>query len=194
MADVLLVSDDLTVLGGPATVNVEIDYGPSGDRGSLIYAVNGNPNSPSTVLPDDINIFDICINLSAYDDEYLYFYQYLNSDGVDSWTRLFKLDTNTYSKNYINASSKTFDASGNITLTVPLIDIVPSADIPNYTAANFNIHISVHNTTNPVVISTSIGEISGQSLPISVHAVEFDGTSWSNLTGQYPVHLFITVV
>jgi len=37
MADVILSTEDLTVLGGPSSLNLEIDFGPKGDRGSQIF-------------------------------------------------------------------------------------------------------------------------------------------------------------
>ena len=38
MVDIVLATDDLAVLGGPETVNVEVDFGPTGDRGSQIFS------------------------------------------------------------------------------------------------------------------------------------------------------------
>lgn len=43
MADVLLSSDELTVLGGPAEISVDVDFGPQGDRGSLMFV---GPDKP----------------------------------------------------------------------------------------------------------------------------------------------------
>ena len=37
MADVVLSNDDLTVLAGPSTVELLVDIGPTGTRGSKFF-------------------------------------------------------------------------------------------------------------------------------------------------------------
>ena len=60
MTNPILAVDDLTVLGGPTTVNVEVDFGPEGPRGSMIYTGLGNPNDNT---PDgDVQLLDLYIN------------------------------------------------------------------------------------------------------------------------------------
>ena len=44
-AEVLVNTDDITVLGPPAQVNVQLDIGATGNRGSQIFVGTGNPNS-----------------------------------------------------------------------------------------------------------------------------------------------------
>ena len=65
MAEVLISSDDLTVLGGPSTVAVDLDFGATGTRGSLIYASNGDPNLPASGIPAGVLPYDLAINISA---------------------------------------------------------------------------------------------------------------------------------
>ena len=45
MTDVLLSNDDITVLGPPAIVELLVDIGPSGTRGSQVFVGVGDPNS-----------------------------------------------------------------------------------------------------------------------------------------------------
>jgi hypothetical protein len=54
------MTDDVLVLGGPDTVNVEVDFGDKGDRGSLIFVGNGNPDSVD--IGQDPRVFDLYIN------------------------------------------------------------------------------------------------------------------------------------
>ena len=51
MPEIVVSSEDLTVFGGPATVNVEVDFGPAGSRGSYIYNIAGSPNEYPNLLP-----------------------------------------------------------------------------------------------------------------------------------------------
>lgn len=189
MATPLLANDDLTILGGPSTINLEVDFGPEGSRGTYIYAVNGNPNDPTTEMPSDIKVLDMAINVLTSDPEYMYLYQRIIADGSPTWIQLLKLITNTYSKNY----DVTF-VSGSKSIQVPLISIVPLSSIANLTAANFNIQCSIVNSEFPVAVKISVSEITDNDLPITIIAKEFDGTDWVDLTGPQTVHLFITVV
>lgn len=83
MPEVVLASDDLTVLGGPATVNVEVDFGKQGQRGSLIYTGPGKPSS-TTLSGVTLQILDLYINADPLDDEYGMMYQYFISDGAST--------------------------------------------------------------------------------------------------------------
>jgi hypothetical protein len=191
MPDILLSNDDITVLGGPAIVNLEVDFGPQGDRGSQIFICNGDPNE--TAIGQTPKVFDLCINNLRLHEDYLAYYQYINNAGTNEWVKLFNLIPNTYSLN----DTGTFSSSGVRHINVPLINIVPAELIGSVTAANFNVQYSILNQ-NPVSSSISIGEIitdgDNLALPISIKAVEYSNNSWSNLTGVQTVHLFITVV
>lgn len=190
MADVLLTTDDLTVLGGPSSLNLEIDFGPKGDRGSQIFVNNGQPTD---AFAPGAQLYDLYINILPADEEYQYIYQLQNVLGTNTWVKLFKLVSNVYSKNY----TTTPFSSGSWTKNIPLAEIVPSDFVGTVTAANFNVQYSVLNQL-PLASSVSIGEVFSDngtlSLPVTIKATEFDGTSWTNLNAVKTVHLFITVV
>lgn len=192
MAEVILSSDELTVLGGPAEISVDVDFGPQGDRGSLILYGLGKPDT--VVLPETPRVYDTYINLLNSDDEYLFMYQYIAgpSNGSPVWTKLFKLTPNLYSENVV----RTFN-NGSIQINLPLAAIVPADLVGNYEASNFNIHVSVLGQ-DPVALGVTVSEIAIVSnqvvLPISVNAIEFVNGEWASVDGQKTVHLFITVV
>jgi len=192
MAEVLLSSDDLVVLGGPAEISVDVDLGPKGDRGSLIFYGLGKPDENST-LPEDLKPYDTYINALASDDEYQFLYQYISADGgVPSWVKIFKLTTNTYSQNF----ARTF-VDGSASINVPVSLIVPEGLVGDIPAENFNVQVNVINE-NPVSVATTVSEVvvSGDEsvLPISIEAIEYSSESWGTLSGQKTIHLLITVV
>lgn len=190
MADVLLTTDDLTVLGGPSSLNLEIDFGPQGDRGSQIFVNTGKPTSS---LAPDSKLFDLYINILSSDDEYQYVYQLQNVLGTETWVKLFKLISNVYSKNY----STTSFVDGVWSKNIPVSEIVPTEFVGTVSASNFNVQYSVLNQL-PLASSISIGEVASVngtlSLPVTINAAEFDGTDWTNLDTTKTVHLFITMV
>lgn len=189
MPDVILSSEELTVFGGPSSLNVEVDFGPAGIRGSQIFVGNGKPTLVD--IGQDPMVFDMYINLLTSDDEYLFLYQYQNVSGTDTWEPLVNLIPNTYSTN----TQKTF-VDGEVTINVPLISIDPSA--VGLSASDFNIQHSIVNNSNPVSSSLSVGSVFSASgilsLPITIKAIEYDGSDWSDLSGSKMIHLLITVV
>jgi hypothetical protein len=196
MVDAYIISDELAVLGGPETVNVEVDFGPSGDRGSQIFVNTGKPViglDGLTVLAPDCQLFDLYINILSTDDEYQYVYQLQNVLGTNTWVKLFKLVSNIYSKNYTETSF----TSGVWEMNVPVAEIVPADFVGTAQAENFNIQYNVLNQ-NPLVSSMSIGEVNTVSgervLPISINASELIDGSFVALSGPKSVQLFITVV
>lgn len=191
MAEVILSSEELTVLGGPARIDLDVDFGPQGKRGSLILYGQGKPTE--VTLPETPQVYDNYINLLSSDDEYQFMYQYVAGDGgVLTWEKRFKLTPNTYGEN----TQRTFSA-GQVQINIPVAAIVPVDEIGSYVAADFNVQCSILNS-NPIAHSVSISEIAIAndlvSLPITINAVEYASNTWSALSGTKTVQLLITVV
>ena len=51
MTEVFVSTDDVKVIGGTANVNVEVDFGPQGDRGNLFLTGYGDPNTVEHSTP-----------------------------------------------------------------------------------------------------------------------------------------------
>lgn len=208
MVDSYIISDSITVLGGPTKRDVTVSLGDPGERGSNIFVGSGNPNSANTYIPRTPQIFDMFINLAIDDPEYLFLYQYLNQNGITQWIRLLRLVPNTYltnrAANFVN---------GQATIDINIIDVVALSTVGTYTANNFNIQHTVINDM-PVASAISIptvvveeGQVidSGfsfdpvtglQILPVTVSAAEFNPVTgtWSPLSGVHLVDLFLTIV
>lgn len=193
MVDTLVGAMDVTVLGGPAKVDVGLDFGPDGERGSYYFVGNGNPNNPGTVIGQTPKIFDMYINLLTSDPEYLSLYQYQYINGANVWVKLVKLLPNQYSE-----SNSRFFSNGEVSFYIPVLNIVALDLIPNITSSNLSIHHSILNNSNPIVSSLTVGSIITNSgivvLPITVKAKELNGSSWVDLSGNYRLDLFISVV
>lgn len=199
MAEIVLTTDDLTVLGGPSSITVDTNFGPEGQRGSYILVGNGQPNDPATVIGETPQVYDMYINVLSSDEEYMYIYQYLNVAGSLTWIRLMKLTPNTFSTN----STVEF-VDGTATITIPIANIAPSYSniLATLTSDNFNIQATVTNQ-NAVAASVSVAPIATdagtglQVLPITINAAEFDSSAapkWVDLVGTKTVYLYITVV
>lgn len=192
MVDVVLSSDDLVVLGGPESVNVEVDFGPQGDRGSLIFVGNGDPDLVD--IGQDPNIFDLYINLLTTDPNYLMIYQYVEALGTLQWQTLTKLIPNTYVKN----DSVNFDVEN--ASYIPIADIVDPSYVGNTDASNFSVQATFATSTGYPIVSSIKTEVieatltEPAKLKITFYAKEFDGTNWIDITGSRTVNLHISVV
>lgn len=104
MAEVLLTSEELTVLGGPSSVSVDVGIGATGDRGSVIYAVSADPRLATTEKPSDIKVYDISLVISPSEADYRVMYQKTGPGGED-WSELIDLNlSETQAKTVSNIS------------------------------------------------------------------------------------------
>jgi hypothetical protein len=191
MADVVISNDDITVLAPPEVIELLIDIGPTGQRGSKFFVGTGDPNtltSSQTIFSQPILLNDMYINTSPGAD-YGYMYQYLSEPGGNLWVEVLNINPTLYSKNH----TATF-TSGTASITIPITDIVTVSGTP-LTASNFSVQHSIEGA-NPVASSIQVPALAGAgtNLVININAVKSVSGTWSNLTGEVKVHLFISVV
>lgn len=191
MAEVLLSTDDLLVIGGPTSIDLQLDYGAKGSRGSQIFLSNGNPNTPGNVLETPL-INDLAINVSAADtEEYLYLYQYKYVDSVLAWHAYLKLLPNQFNANYSVAFTS---GVGTISVEIPSIALPTTGAA--YSASNFNIQATVSNSS-PTAVSVEIGTVTPgdiYTLPITIRAAQYSSSTWSSVNSTKLVYLAISVV
>jgi hypothetical protein len=195
MTNIFVSSDETKVIGGTANVNVEVDFGPQGDRGNLFLVGYGDPNTVSHSVT--LQLLDLYINVQATDEDYLVMYQYVNSGGVNTWVPTSKLMTDKFS--VIRQISFT-DGEATDPVEFKVSNIVPMSLISGLTEENFNIQCTFSHPENPIAHSISIRPITIQAgtgdviLPVNIHAVEFSGGEWAGLNETAYVHFLITVV
>ena len=190
MTDVLLSNDDITVLGPPAIVELLVDIGPSGTRGSQVFVGIGDPNS--IVIGQTPLLNDLFINTSP-GGELGYMYQYVSEPGGDTWIKVLDLNPSIYSINY-----EAIFSAGTTSITIPIADIVEVTGSP-LTADNFNVQHSITHS-NPIASSISIPALTGDgsNLVVDITAVEYSSESgpaeWLELDGYLTVHLVVSIV
>jgi hypothetical protein len=191
MVDVLLNTEDVVVLGPPETIDVLVDIGPQGTRGTKFIVGSGEPNpqtSSGVLLGQTLILNDMYINV-APGVNYGYLYQYVSQPGGNTWTQVLKINPAIYS------SVETINfTSGAATITIPISNIVTVSGSP-LTASNFSVQFQIEGA-NPIASSMEIPALAGAgtNLVINFDAVQYSGGSWSALTGSKTVHLFISIV
>jgi hypothetical protein len=212
MVDVILSSDNVTVLGGPSKLDVDLNIGASGTRGSLFFVGTENPNNlnPLQDFPVVPIIFDIFINSNAESEDYLQAYQYVTQDGIRTWIAIFKLTQDVYSVN-LPLEFEDGEASVDINLSELGLKTIPFFGTNN-SFAYFNVQATMNNINledlnieqSPIAFSTQVKDAyfdnSGSFdpselplfLPITFKAAEFIGSSWA-LIDQKTVLAYITI-
>jgi hypothetical protein len=186
MPEVLLSNDDITVLGPPPIIEVLVDIGPKGTRGSQFFVGVGNPNI--VTIGQTPNLNDLYINASP-GEEQGYLYQYQASPGGNSWVQVLNIYPTLFSINY----DVTFE-SGSAEVVIPIDDIITVTGTP-LTAENFSVQYSIAHTA-PVSSSMQIPPLvgSGDNLVINLEAVEYVSSAWSALDEPVTVHFNITII
>jgi hypothetical protein len=195
MADVYttIASADVSVIGGPTSVNVAIDYGLKGDRGSLFLYGNGKPNE--VTLPETPNAYDMYLNLNASDSEYRFVYQYINTPSGMDWVSIFKMVPDIYT------TSKTLTfIDGQAVTYIPAVAVVGSSQrAASLLSSNYAVLATIVGDS-PIASSISVGTTQTDSqnvisIPITVTAAKRNGNNtWSNLSGEMQVFFQITVI
>lgn len=194
MVDVIYSDNSLTVLGGPEEVNVDVDFGPQGDRGSRIYVGNGKPDNVD--IGQIPNTFDVYINLLPSSDEYLNIYQYMEVLGTNQWETISRLNFNNYSE------KKSIDFSTEINYAfIPTSAVLSNPSyIGNLDASNYSVQATFESSSEyPIAhsIKTELipaSESDVEKLKITFYAKEFTGTEWVTPDGSRTANISISVV
>jgi hypothetical protein len=186
MPEVVLNTDSITVLAPPSVIELLVDIGPQGIRGSQFFVGVGNPNSIN--IGQEPNLNDLYINTSP-GGELGYLYQYQSQPGGDLWVQVLDIYPSVYSEN----AQVTFEA-GSAEVVIPVADIVTVTGTP-LTSDNFSVQYSIAHT-NPVASAMQIPALvgAGTNLVINLEAVEYAGAAWSALDESVTIHFNITIV
>lgn len=184
--DVLVETDEIVVLGPPPAIEVSLDIGPEGQRGSRFFVGSGNPNTAG-VIPEGQNplIGDVFIN-SSTSSQYGWLYLYIQTPSGNSWTPALRLQPSIYSANSIVLFN-----NGQTDISIPLANIVSDVTILN--VEKYSTQITAIKS-NPVALSITSKLIQGPNLIISLKGIEYNGTSWSNLSGAVSLEILVSVV
>ena len=199
MADILLSNDDVSVLGGPETINLELDFGPTGDRGSIIVGTQGDPRDASVhaAISQKLQALDLAVDYSPSSDTYRTVFQYISTpSGALQWTPLVSLKTDFYS----DVKGPFSPVNGKITIPPINVTDIYALSEGTVSSSRFSIQYSISSPENAGPLATNLivkDLITAQgflALPLEIEGVEYDGTGWIPMTGPKLVHLFITVV
>jgi hypothetical protein len=215
MAEVILSTPELTVLGGPAEVRLDTNVGPAGNRGVFVHSGVLQPSNPLATFLETPIIFDLYILTDPSSDDYLQLFQYVNIDGIEQWVTTIKLTPNFYGTSRVltfisgeaNLDVNVFELGlVNLATSIPTLEGTRFYFNVQATLSNYEVTSSSENPEHlPAFVSIKVGDVfleesdSELKIPLTFYAAEFDGTSVSPI-GEAPdgknivVHLSILVI
>jgi len=216
MAEVIVSTPDLTVLGGPASIQLDTNIGAAGSRGVFVMFGPVDPNdltAPQFFIDDPI-LFDLYILVDPSSSDYLQVYQYVIQDGDTKWVPTIKLRPNFYGTNRV----VTFiDGVAELQIPTSEIGLVPlrSGEVSfintrflfgvQATLSNYNVlsevEPSIPDTHLPAAVSVKVDDIeldlvdSVEKVKITLYGAEFNGTSMQSINNKSVIaHLSILVI
>jgi hypothetical protein len=190
MAINLVVQDDnLTVYGPPQSIELAVDIGPKGDKGSKIYTGPGDPNVNSGLfISDPASISDIFIRNDLGGD-YGVLYQYVSVPGGNEWQTVLRFQPITY-----NDIVDVVFSSGSASFLIPLTSLYENAPA-NLTAEDISIVLTPqHSSPVSVTISNKI-ILLGTSRSLQVSLIGKNLSSGvSDLSGTITLNINLSIV
>lgn len=197
---VLLDNDDVVIIGPPTLVEVGVDFGPEGQRGSQVWAGNGTPTSVNPKpwgVDSNLLINDLYIDAGAGRTSG-WLYQYNKSvGGTNGWFPLLQITPSQY--DYFNITSFT---DGVATVTIPLATIFRGQVLnPTPASGDFMITVSPEDTATypcgPFSYVIANKQVSGSNLVFDIYATEATLGSppdWDNSAGLKYLHINIIYI
>jgi len=199
MVDTRIASIDLSVLGGPSRIDLDVDFGTAGPRGSRIFGLTGDPRLITTPKPLEIKNYDLGIVINSQAADYLTVYQKVGAT-LEDWEPFAAL----YPNFYATKRNVVFDEDGEGSFEIIVSEVFTLGDVfvdNPFAIERFMVQAQLQNQPGLPQMPSSLGmglsiraEGSAQILTVSLKAVEFDGTTWAPVTGQRLVHSFSTVI
>lgn len=129
-------TDSITVFGPPEIIEIGLDVGATGQRGSLIYSGVGDPTTNTGLfINEPAQVGDIYIR-TDFGSNYGLVYQYNVSPTGNQWNSILKVQPVTY-----NIIEELSFSSGSASYSIPVTDIYVDAPI-TLTASNFSVHLT----------------------------------------------------
>jgi hypothetical protein len=189
--DVVLDTEDLLVLGPVDNVELQVDIGPTGRRGSKYFVGSGDPNVPG-VIPEteQIQIGDFFINSSTSSSDFGWLYvRQAGQNNIVSWVKAVRLQPAIYSNN-VNVNM----SNGLGSIPILLTDIV-SQGAPTNTS-KYVVQLTSVNA-EPILFTLQQKRIPSpnfDTLFLDVRAIRFSSGAWLPVNSSVNVGVTVSVI
>ena len=195
---IVVAEDEVNVAGFVDAINLSVDLGPSGERGSIIFAGTDTPPLSTSVVSSvygTINAFkagDLYIKIGNPYYSWVYIYQ--DQPGGAVWAPILPLQPSLY----MTKQTVAFTSGVGTTLSTPLTDIIGTDDAGSLglTAANFIVTANVHYTTNDTniyVVGIKGVAIDGANLEIDFNCRALSASAVTAPSASFDLNISIGV-
>jgi hypothetical protein len=191
MAEVLLSTVDLDVFGGPTSIDVSIDFGATGARGSRIWS--GTLAPEQQLVGQEVQLFDYYINTTTAQ-----VFQYVLEIGNPVWVPFFSL---TLPQLSTITTTEFTGGVGQLALPTALINQygINAQVTTENVVVRYNIEAINPMAPSPIASSfipiVQVNPLDQQEyFIVTISGVQLDLSTgmWGPLSGNYKVHWFIT--
>jgi hypothetical protein len=181
-------TDTITVLGPPSNIQLQVDIGPEGKRGSLFFSGAGDPNV--LVFTEPIQLGDLFIRTDKFGGNYGTVYKYNAVPSGNIWQETLAFQPISYNDN-IDVEFEEGGGQFNLLLS----SFYVNAPI-NLTADSIGLQILPENNVLTCVSVTNkvLTTGSNRSLIVQMKAATFDGESWSDASGNIKINTTISII
>lgn len=183
----VVATDELTVFGPPNNIELQVDIGPEGQRGSIFFSGTGDPNSLTFTETPKLNDLFIRTDLGG---NYGTVYKYVSVPAGNQWQSILTFQPITYNS-ILTASF----SSGSTSLNVLLDDFYLNAP-SNLQADSVSVQLTPQHEV-PLVLSISDKSITtgtNRNLVIDVVGAEYTSGSWSSMSGSVNIGVSLSIV
>jgi len=184
--NVVLDTDELTVLGPPALIDLQVDVGPKGDQGSFIYSASGDPNFVTgPFLNRQPRLSDLFFRVDNNT-----FYQFISIPGGTQWqivSNVRPLIFNTLTNlNFVAGSASTSLLLNSFFANAP----------SNLTPEQISVQLTAQGENPAVVTLKNKGITTGstRSLLLEFVAAEYESGNWQSMSGSANIAININIV
>lgn len=187
--NLVLQDDNLTVYGPPQSVELAVDIGPKGDKGSKIYTGPGDPNvNTGLFISDPASISDIFIRNDLGAD-YGVLYQYVSVPGGNEWQSVLRFQPITY-----NDIIEVPFTSGSASFLIPLNSLYANAPA-NLSPQDISVVITPEASVPVAITVTNKIILSGNSRSLQVSLIGKDLSSGvANLSETININVNLSIV
>lgn len=186
----VISTDTITVFGPPEIIQLGLDVGAQGTRGSLIYTGSGDPNINTGVFVNEPALVGDLYLRTDFGSDYGVVYQYNTVPSGNEWGAVLKFQPVTYS-----AIESLAFSSGSVSVSIPVNDIYNDAP-GTLSASNFSIQLTPeHNKALAFSIyNKSLTTGPTRSLVFTIIARNVETSGNTNLTGTIDFNITVNVL
>lgn len=184
----IVSTDTITVLGPPSNIELQLDIGPEGQRGSLFFSGVGDPNVLN--FADPIQLGDLFVRTDQFGGSYGTIYKFNSVPSGNIWQELIAFQPISFNKVF---NVDFIDGVGQFSILLNNFYINAPA---NLTADEVSVQLTPKHSF-PVAISVSnkvFTSGANRSLVVEVTGASFDGNDWALLFEDIDILTTISIL